>query len=360
MNKVLLVTQACQFLPLKLNIRQFWAQFIALAKLAFEKYFQQQGHSSVVFNSKTCNLDNSVRTFACACGLLTEKKSWSYSSPVSHLSFTHKTFQEFLAAVYMSINEDLFEAVIKPRYAVADQDSLHRCLSDLAQVFLFTCGLNIQMAEKIATLFNNHYRSDMTIKRIEYLFPSSSLYMHCCNIRNGIVEADENGFNFPLQCIDIKINNEYDASVCFRLRDMNIERLVSVSICTDLVASVLNFNNFQNFKCKISSQLCFHKCTHLQNLTLHDLDLGDQQLLLPYTLTNIEIEEVQVTGGIYLQNCSLLQTLKLNRVSCGENEIYLSVQNFKHLQELDMDLDDQEMLLPNSQFVSSTCFYSQR
>jgi len=91
----------------KVNIRQFWAQFIALAKLAFEHLIQQRGHSSVVFNSNTCNLDNSVRTFACVCGLLTEKKLRSHSSPDSRLSFTHKTFQEFLAAVNMSIKKNL-------------------------------------------------------------------------------------------------------------------------------------------------------------------------------------------------------------------------------------------------------------
>jgi len=177
----------------KVNITHCWAQLKALAKLAFEQLFQQQGHSSVVFNSNTCNLADSVRTFACVCGLLTEKKSRSYSSSDSHLSFTHIRFQEFLAAVYISINEELFETVIEPRYAVADQASLRRCLSDLAQVFLFTCGLNIEMADKLATLFNKHFLSDPD-------FTISDMY--CNIIRKGKVEADENGFKkyyFPLQ-----------------------------------------------------------------------------------------------------------------------------------------------------------------
>jgi len=346
----------------KVNIRQFWTQFIALGKLAFEQLFQEHGHSAVVFNSNTCNLDDKIRTFARVCGLLTEKESRSFSSPGSHLSFTHKTFQEFLAAVYLSIKEELFETVIKSRYAVADQDNLERCLNDLAQVFLFTCGLNIQMAEKIATLFNSHYRSDMTINSsIEYDFPWSRLSnKYCEKIRVGIAEADENGFKhfkFPLQCINMEIKNEYDASVCSRLLDMNNERLVSVFICT--FAATLNFNVLQiKPECKITSQLRFNKCTHLQHITLNRLDLGDQQLLLPDTLTNIYVEDAQVTGGIYLQNCSLLQTLKLNRVNFGEKEMFLSAHNFKHLQELELDrinLDDQELMLPNS--LTSLCLH---
>jgi len=374
----------------KVYIRQFWTQFIALAKLAFEQLFQQQGHSSVVFNNKTCNLENSVRRFACVCGLLTEKKSRSYSSPDSHLSFTHKTFQEFLAAVYMSINEKLFETVIKPRHAVADQGSLERCLDDLAQVFLFTCGLNIEMAKKIATLFNNHYRSDMTINSsIEYVFPWSRLsYMYCEKIRVGIAEADENGFKhftFPLQCIDVAITDEKDTTVCRRLLDMNIERLFSVFIYTDHYKSDLDY------LVKVTGGISLQNCARLQSLQLRGLDLGDQQLHLPDTLTNIVIKYVKVKGCISLQNCTrlqairlnlidipdspthmhtvdrnlprvihlqkctLLQTLKLKGVRFGENE-FLSAQNFENLQELklvDINLDDQELMLPNS--LTSLC-----
>jgi len=270
------------------------------------------------------------------------------------LSFTHKTFQEFLAAVYISINEELFETVIKPRYAVVDQFSLDRCFSDLGQVFIFTCGLNIQIAEKIATLFNIHYRSDILQMRVPY----TPFYKYCTRILNGIAEADENGFkhfNFPVQCIDMEIKNEYDASVCCRLLDMNIERLVYVFICW--YRRLFIFKHYdKRLKVQSTLQLCLHKCTQLQRITLLNLDLVDQQLLLPDTLTNIEIKDVKVTGGIYLQYCSLLQTLKLKGVPFGKNELFLSAQNFKHLQELelvDMDLGDQEMLLPNS--ITSLC-----
>jgi len=351
----------------KVNIREFWTQFTALAKLAFEQLFRQQGHSSVVFNSNTCNLDNSVRTFACVCGLLTEKKSRAFSSPVSHLSFTHKTFQEFLAALYMSINEELFETVIKPRYAVVDQGSLRRCLSDLAQVFIFTCGLNIQMAEKIATLFNNHYRSDMP-SSITYEYPWWSMlsYMYCQNIQDGIAEADRNGFKhftFRLQCIDVAIRVEKEATVCRRLLDMNIERLVSVFIRTNRYK--FSLDNMV----KVTGGISLQNCTRLQSLQLRGLDLGDQQLLLPDTLTNIEMEDVKVTGGISLQNCTRLQRITLLKLDLGDQQLLLpdtltnidfenvkvrggiSLQNCTRLPSLklcNIDLGDQQLLLPDT------------
>ena len=378
----------------KTNIELCWTQFLATAKLAFEKLFQQ-GHSSVVFNSKSCNLDNNVRTFARVCGLLTEKKSRSYSSSVSHLSFTHKTFQEFLAAVYMSINEELFETVIKPRYASCDQGSLERCLNDLAQVFRFTCGLNIHMAEKISTLFSSHYVGHMAIRLKTWHLDGKTTDSYSRVIQNGCVEADENGFkvcNFPLQCISFIIENEYDTIICCRLLEMNIDRLVSVYIN-------MHINLIFNIIEKISIQgqqliMCLQNCKRLQSLTLCKLDLGEEQLRLPDTLTYIELRDINVTGGIFLKNCTrlqhiffnlvdfgdnmllpdnltnielsnmnirreidftactMIQKLTLKHVNFGDNVFFLNPdQNFKHLQELklvDVDLGDNELLLPNS------------
>ena len=104
------------------------------------------------------------------------------------------------------------------------------------------------MAEKIATLFNSHYRSDLNINSsISGVFSSSSSpYVYYRTIRKGIVEVDENGFkhfNFPLQCLDVEIQTEYDASVCCRLLNVNHERLISVFICSERYVFVLNPND---------------------------------------------------------------------------------------------------------------------
>jgi len=351
----------------KVNIRQFWTQFIALAKLAFEQFFQNHDHSVVVFNSKTCNLDDDVKTFARVCGLLTEKKSRSCSSSVAHLSFIHKTFQEYLAAVYISINEEVFESVVKPRHDVPDLRPLH----DLVQVFIFTCGLNIQMAEKIATIFNKHTCMffDMEMKRSA--FADNPRLWYCGNyivnlIQKGIFEADENGFKhciFPLQVISMTICDEYYESVCLRLLDMNNERLISVCI--------------ENLLYESSQHLSMHlqSCMRLKHLMLDKLDLGDERLLLADTLTNIIFTNVEVTEGISLQNCTQLQTIKLESVNIGKNQLILphslthididceedmnlllSAQNLKHLQELklrNITLSDHELLLPNG--ITSLC-----
>jgi len=92
----------------KKNVIRYWTYFTEIAKLAFEQLFPQHGHSSVVFSSKTCHLNSEVKRFALKYGILSEKQSKSFSCQSSNLTFIHKSFQEFLAAVHMGLHKDLF------------------------------------------------------------------------------------------------------------------------------------------------------------------------------------------------------------------------------------------------------------
>jgi len=113
------------------------------------------------------------------------------------------------------------------------------------------------------------------------------------------------------------ITGEKEATVCRRLLDMNIERLVSVCICTS------HHKFYLGGMVKVTGGISLQNCTRLQSLQLCGLDLGDQQLLLPDTLTNIDFDKVKVTGGISLQNCTRLQSLELRRLDLGDQQLLL-------------------------------------
>jgi len=180
----------------KLNIIRYWTYFTEVAKLAFTQLFPQQGHSSVVFNSNTCHLDDEVKRFALKHGILSEKQSKSFSCRSSNLTFIHKSFQEFLAAVHMGLHEDLFEIAVEPRYSFHASCSFNYYMSDLSHIFIFMCGININMAEKMSEIMNTHVKCVKCENEISRMFFICQEHEYTLTHlkEQGVMEADKNGF----------------------------------------------------------------------------------------------------------------------------------------------------------------------
>lgn len=109
-----------------------------LGKLAFENLFPENEESSnIVFTDDYLprGLDEETKQYSLALGLLTEKKVRQLNKKLSHISFIHKTLQEFLAAFYMSVNVSHAEEMLS-RVNVRGKD-----INDISQVFIFLCGL---------------------------------------------------------------------------------------------------------------------------------------------------------------------------------------------------------------------------
>ena len=315
----------------KMNIILNWTFLIKIAQLAFEQLFTEHGHSSVVFDSSVCHFDDKIKKFALSCGILSEKKSKSLSCWSSKLSFLHKSFQEFLAVVHMSLNENLFEKVVEPRYVVNDISSFRRYISDISQIFIFVCGINTHMAEKMSTHISNRLAAavkdlvvngaingadggaDTISEDAEYDFVALTSLM-----RKGIDESDNNGVTevrLSSPYISFHVQTDHDLNICKRLVQSNEAQIRLFKVNHTLasnpqVADVLPLPSLKN-------------CNQLKYLTLQDFNLSAQEFQLPDNLTCIKLDNVALTGALNLESLSSLQVLQLAHIDLGGNTLKL-------------------------------------
>jgi len=217
-----------QVFPYATQIR---VQLMDIAKVAFDQLFPIKGHSAVVFDSKSCNLNTASKTFALKCELLTEKKSKSFSSRSSHLSFTHKSVQEFFSAIYLGEHEKLFETVIEPRYQPQGDNGYRTCISDLSQLFVFMAGINGKLAQRLSILMSSHLGT-MPLQDLRYNYNSPMRYLTDL-VASGLKEADNNGLRDIKLCMffmDLCVKTNDDLDIYQRLISMNKTQLVFLSV----------------------------------------------------------------------------------------------------------------------------------
>jgi len=365
----------------KLNIRHNWTYFIEIAREAFKQILPKHGHPSVVFNSRLSSLDENAKRFALECGILNEKKTNSLSSRICHLSFTHKTMQEFFAAVYLCENKDQFEKRIVPRYQTQGANIYKTCISELSQMFIFLCGLDVQLADKMLYLMNNQLGM-IGIASGGFRCTDNRKLSHQLTdlVVQGLEEADNNDFHdFSLRLRYMFFCVDNSQITCNRLIQMNQLQLVSLTLdsFTETVVTMSGLSlqqclQLQELDLKdvaLTGGLSVQQCLQLQNLTLRRVNLNEHELLLPDSLTSIDLKDVAVAGGLLLLHCSQLQHLTLSKVDLGDHGLRLPdsitsieldrvtlpaglvLHHCSQLQNLTLhkvDLGDNGLLLPDS------------
>jgi len=299
-----------------MNIRKVWNHFVDIAKVAFDQLFPKQGHSAVVFDSKSRKLNEDSKRFDLKCGLLTENKLKSFSDCSCHLSFTHKSFQEFFAAIYLSEHEELFETVIEPRYQPHGYNEYHTCMYDLEQIFVFMAGINAKLAEKMSILMKSHIDT-LDFKKLSYVdSPSHHLTRLMASVLREADNNDLRDINLCLRYMNLEVKTSDDLDIYQRLISMNKAQLLSLSVI-DYKNDLNNFESIQT-------------CTQLQHLTLASVNLGEHELVLPDNITHITLNDVTMTGGLSVQHCTQLQHLTLIGMDLGEHELVLP-DNITHI-----------------------------
>jgi len=356
---MLIGRQSQEDFPYMRNVR---SKLMDIAEVAFYHLFPTQGHSAVVFDSKSCNLSEESKTFALKCGLLTEKKSKSFSSRSYHLSFTHKSFQEYFAAVYLSEHKNLFKTVIEPRYQPHGKDEYSTCMNDLSQFFVFMAGINANLAEKLSILMNSHLAAIDLDELLNYNSPSHAL---TDLVASGLREADNNNIHDINLCLHymylyVKTNDD-DVDIYQRLISMNKAQLVSLFVYH-------NETHIELDNVTMTRRLSVQHCTQLQHLTLKFMDLGEHELVLSDSISHIELNHVTMAGGLSVKHCTQLQHLTLTYIDFGEHALLpdsityitfnyvtmtggLSVKHCTQLQHLTlefMDLGEHELVLSDS------------
>ena len=217
--------------------------------------------------------------------------------------------QEFLAAVYRCENKDQFERIIVPRYQ-ARRDQADKCINELSQTFIFLCGLDVKLADKMSDLMNNQLGINST-ETGEFIGNDENVYRLTRLVVHGVEEADNN--DFPDVCLCMRyICVDNSQIMCNRLIKMNQLQLISLTLKPNALAN----NDYLK-------GVALQHCPQLQELMLYGAHLGDHELLLPVSITRIALFNVTLTAPLVLQHYTQLQKLRLTTVNLVDQELRL-------------------------------------
>ncbi|XP_052814922.1 uncharacterized protein LOC128241856 [Mya arenaria] len=253
----------------------------ALSQIAFEKLFAEDEKSTTVFeiNEEENTTFASHKASSLKSGIIS-CINVPGDSPQYH--FLHKTFQEYLAALFMAENfAKRYLRRIKRLYTNKRSESV----ISLSSFFCFLCGLNTKAAEELSKIMNQLFTD--FCHREGYSFRNSSRFQYM--ILQGQIELD-------------KINN---SGVKLRLQHINIHDLAMGRIC----------------------KLKWNDDIDLDDINLDPLFLKKEKALEQLIMTN--------KAGIVSLSINTDMTLTLPLANSSDNKI-LDLENCKGLKFLNV------------------------
>ncbi|KAH3771055.1 hypothetical protein DPMN_172355 [Dreissena polymorpha] len=166
-----------------------------LAEMAFHLLFVNEKENAIVFTIteelKKFKFDE-IKDFALKSGILSAQRTASALRSSPSFMFIHLSMQEFLAAYHIARNTNLIDGIISI-YLNCDR----KVYLDIAQVFIFLCGLDVSCAEKLSSMMDERDALN-------------ELYLDCHEmfikiILAGLREANANGYSD----ISLKLSHFY-------------------------------------------------------------------------------------------------------------------------------------------------------
>lgn len=242
-----------------------------IGKLAFETLFPEDGNpSQVVFTDDIVrsHLEDEIKITALRVGLVTEYKIRSLNQDQSHLYFLHKTFQEFLAALYLFLHTEQNKAL------VSRVERRGEYINDISQMLIFLCGMAPALAIEFSHMLMSATTSSLKKKR------KGNVVKDITEIMNtGYTECVQNGkADIWLSLTHVYYGREMSKvyQPCIELLRRNTQKIETIWCDNDeFYHDALNI-----------SKVCFETIT-----TLH----------LPFIDENLEVSK-----------CSSLQALLIN------------------------------------------------
>ncbi|KAH3797800.1 hypothetical protein DPMN_151387 [Dreissena polymorpha] len=305
----------------------------SIAKVAFYCLFSLEREKSLVFSEMEFNqyLQHSadkaeIKSFALNAGVLSQRRSSSFTNRSPSLSFVHKSIQEFLAAYYIADNMNVIDDELSEFVRRFDNGHLQIC-----ELFRFLCGLNIDAANKLSCVLYGH------VARL------SSNQPHFCKSRSfqkilisGFKEAkanriDENHIHLKLSHIyfDFSLSSKTEMEIATFLMKANASNLRFWYIFGDaipdyemLVSEGITYNNVQEnermYKAHEGKYELFDisPCTYLESIHLFG-----QVTLLPLALSNLHNlkhitiqHRATVNGKLDLSASHSLETVDIGNI----------------------------------------------
>ncbi|KAH3789495.1 hypothetical protein DPMN_167676 [Dreissena polymorpha] len=222
-----------------------------LAEVACKLLFSSERESSIVFSDmKLSNYfspdEFQVRkTFAFKSGILTNKKDKNRTE--SSNSFVHKTVQEHFAAYHIACNPYLIDDVISRYFERHNTSYL-----EIAQVFIFLCGMNIFAANKLSVLMNQYDIKHCNVDNMDITNPCEFQRI----IESGIREAAANNQDYmqlKLSRFSIQKMNIRDLNHIWSTNTFNAQGLYVMIYTHDVMSSSGRSKPTSNFEFNLSS-----------------------------------------------------------------------------------------------------------
>ncbi|XP_053405442.1 uncharacterized protein LOC123522959 isoform X2 [Mercenaria mercenaria] len=289
-----------------------------VSRLAYETLFNNMKETSLSFDSSTferLKITNEVKICCLKLGILSENKCQSLSASRNRrsiIAFVHKTFQEYLAAIYIAIkfnahivssadsgNEDLSD-----KCAAFFQRVFSKCTSlndilEQANVFIMLCGLEPRIATSISKYIYDIVTTDKRV--LDYRRTIDNEYRHrdlISNVQGCILNCIE-----EVQACQTRIQSN------FYLGDILVTR---ASLCDKFCSSVekqylspdsvisLRTDSYQVKKNIERVWKCLQKCQHIE--AMH-IDYG--------TSSKFDDEEINSICDVIERNNSTLKALSI-------------------------------------------------
>ncbi|XP_052244487.1 uncharacterized protein LOC127853755 [Dreissena polymorpha] len=313
--------------------------------LAFKTLTHSSKESSLVFaeNTMTNHMTKTQVDYLLQTGIITKKKSLALSQQKNiPYMFVHKTIQEFLASMHIAINQTDIEDILKDIQRVyCDGESI----LDIGQLFIFTCGMCVPVAERMSKHMMDVITSDMKSKLLSISDQEMDLfstpYLAQRILLGGFIERLAN----KQPCLQLTLTHialddfrsatikEIDA--LNTLIDMNISNITSMD--------AFYFSNSQQLSNRVQ-EIISQSRESLSYLRLRDWIQSDQ---VQYDLQGLKLKSLLCYGGTvlsnldctYMRSCSILYPTPLSEGRILQS-MSITGKNITRLQLMDVQSID--------------------
>ncbi|XP_060602696.1 uncharacterized protein LOC132755793 [Ruditapes philippinarum] len=230
------------------NCTKYYSLLMHIGKLAYYTLFNETKENTLVFDGSIARkyLTQDMMEFTLHSGMLSESTSKTARKKFSKVSFSHKTVQEFFAAIFISSQSDAQKIVVEKCRNVQD-------ILDMSKICEFISKMNADLmcaiSNDLMSVINEDEKTRDYRTRIHYsdsLYNIQKMFMSCLQempereniqlcLQDFFIDGDTEVLNAQLQRL-LKQNKTNIKSLYIDIRDTSssLREIIDLFSLTDL------------------------------------------------------------------------------------------------------------------------------